>query len=180
MERPLLISAEDFIPFKSLSINLPTERLEPFILEAQDFDLCEALGLAFYSDLLTNRTEDNYKKLLEGESYEYNGTTLRYNGLKSALVYFTFARLVSYIDIHSTATGFVTKTNDYSQPITDAARAKLYNNAKESAAAVLRATINYISAKAEDFTIKPAALCASNPTSRGGITISKASRYGKE
>jgi hypothetical protein len=152
MSSPLLITAADFAPYKTLSINLPAEKLNPFILEAQDFDIKNALGAVFYYDLLTHRTDGPYALLINGESSftDLLGQTRAFDGLKRALVYFTHARMASLIDIHSTATGFVTKTTEFTTILSAKDRAQLANNSKTLAVESMVDVRLYLDSKKSD------------------------------
>lgn len=175
METPLLIGLEDFKPYKIISQNLAEGVLDTYVLEAQDLDLKKELGDEFYYDILKNRTEADYVALLDGEEYtDLANVDRTFTGLKRALVYYTAARMSSFIDVHSTASGFVVKTGEFTQPISESTRAKLNTNRLSIAIEVMREAALYLDAKraAGKFEKWRAGVCSS-PVRRSSMTIGK-------
>lgn len=113
----MLISIADFYKYVEISPNTDaTKTLDPYILQAEQFDLRPFLGDALYFDINSNITVQQYIDLLNGKDYTPTNSVnqLRYEGLKQALVYFAYARYLTSSNIRPTATGFVRKENQYS------------------------------------------------------------------
>lgn len=104
-----LITKTDFAPYVDIAQNLSDAKLNPRILEAQNFDLKYLMGEDFYYDFISDLTSDKNKNI-------YNGAE-RQQGIKPVLVYFTAARLVKALDIHITPNGVMQKRNEFSDHV---------------------------------------------------------------
>lgn len=127
-----LITKADFGPYQEMAANIPAQRLQIFIGEAQNFDLKPFLGLAFYQALLRACSNDPttgaliidvsnqpYIDLVQGVTYtDQTGTQIDHNGIKQMLVYYAVSRMFQYGNFAYTATGLVKKKHDDSDPLT--------------------------------------------------------------
>ncbi len=118
-----LITISDFNSLRALSSNLnASKKLDPYILEAQQFDLKPLLGNSFYLAIcndFVNGEFTEYVDLFNGSEWTESGLTYRHEGLKSVLVYFSYARYVIESPLSETANGVVIKTEQYSQSAED-------------------------------------------------------------
>lgn len=116
-----LINITDFTENKFLTQNLDSSDIDPVIAEAQMFDLKPVLGDALFHDMMENFTVAKYVNLLDGQTYTPTGATspIRFSGLKMVLKYYVYARLITDDGIKSTNSGFVRKTLENSERITD-------------------------------------------------------------
>lgn len=106
---------EDTIPIPA---GLGDERLNRYIIEAQESELKPKIGNALYNDLLKNSGDANYTALLDGEEYtNTNGDLILFNGLRMALIHWAYAKLIQRNQKTLTPTGYVKKTNQYSEQI---------------------------------------------------------------
>lgn len=138
-----LISITDINEFKPLSLNTNiAKQLDPWIIEAQEFDLQPCIGNPMYVDLLDNTS--NYTDLFEPFTYSYGGKTYKHEGIKSSLIYWTYARYLANINQHSTAFGMVNKVNDYSNIIEEKTTARLIKQAQSGAEAYKEQWITYL------------------------------------
>lgn len=97
-------------------------KVDRAILEAQQMYLKPLLGYALYNDMLHKSvggsTVPDYVKLLTGETYtDPLGYSVDYLGIKIALVYWTIARITLRNQSTITSHSVVTKTSQYSEPI---------------------------------------------------------------
>lgn len=83
------------------------------ILEAQELDLKDMLGVEFYYQVLT--TPGNYTDFLEGCDYTYNRSTINWAGLKKMLCYYALARVYSNKNLVDTESGLMKKINEFSE-----------------------------------------------------------------
>ena len=132
------ITVSDIQQFKGISSNINSPKdLIPHILEAQDFDLRpfmgEGLYLSFVADFEASPSLVQYDDLFNGCQYTYQGNEYKQEGLKAVLIYHAYARFLSNTGIISTPTGFVQKTNQYSDPVNDKAIARLIQQARSGA-----------------------------------------------
>lgn len=129
-----LITSADFVNVREISSNVAmTARLNPYIQEAQEFDIKPILGEVMYFDLLKNSSETNYSNLLAGKEYIYENYTYQFIGLKTIIAYYAYARFIQNDQIKSTPTGFVTKTNEYSERITKSEIDRIVSQAESAA-----------------------------------------------
>lgn len=133
-----LITLSDITSVKSISLNVnEVKQLTPHILEAQNFDLRQFLGDELYLDLIADYVSSPslvlYADLFNGGSYNYGGQTYYNDGLKMFLIYSTYARYTANSNIISTATGFVQKTNEYSDGISEKTISRLITQARSGA-----------------------------------------------
>lgn len=97
----IMASLEDFEDFRDISKNLDDSRFKPFLMEAQRQEIRSFLGKALYSalqsdydEILDEFSEDRFTDLWFGVDYDLKGHEVRYNGLKPALIYYTYERIV--------------------------------------------------------------------------------------
>ena len=117
-----LINETNFQSFRLVGNDIDPESLDPYILEAQYFDLRPILNDAFYADFLlrVKLTADGlftvYQELLNGKDYTVDGVKVRFPGIIPFLVYMAFGRFVIQHPVQVTRFGLVTKNNDQSTP----------------------------------------------------------------
>jgi hypothetical protein len=130
-----LITLANIQDVKSISLNVnETKQLSPYILEAQNFDLRELLGDAFYLDLIADfPTLTLYSELFNGGQYTYQNEVYYLDGIKQYLVYSTYARYLANSNVISTATGLVHKTNQYSDKVEEKTISRLVSQARSGA-----------------------------------------------
>jgi len=147
-----LITLADIRVVKSIALNIHQEKeLVPYILAAQNFDLQKFLGDSFYLDLVANI--GNYNTLFNGGQYTYNGVTYVLNGLKDLIVYYTYARYVNNSNIIATPTGFVNKTNPYSEQVTEKTIARLVENVRNEAVFIEDNIKNFLDRNNSDYPL---------------------------
>jgi hypothetical protein len=78
-------------------------------------DIKPLLGFDFYQDMIQNESTVANARLLAGDTYIYSGITYTFEGLKTIIAYFLYANYVMS-NLADTFTGFVTKSNEDSQP----------------------------------------------------------------
>jgi hypothetical protein len=144
-----LITLQDIREIKSISLNLNSNKeLDPHILEAQDFDLRPLMGDNFFLDFLEDFEDSpslsQYSDLWNGCTYTFQNEKFKHEGLKAVLAYHSFARYTSEANIQSTPTGFVHKTNQYSEKVEDKAISRKVAQARSAAQICEGRVIDYI------------------------------------
>lgn len=129
-----LISISDIKSLKTISVNIDAEKkLNPFILEAQQFELKKLMGNAFYlefmNDFLESPSLPTYYNLFNGSDFTYCGKTIRHEGLKTVLAYLSYARYVLNSNVEATATGTVHKKTEESEHVSEKTIQRLYDQA---------------------------------------------------
>jgi hypothetical protein len=123
-----LITTADIVKYRPLSKDIPKDRLEPFITEAQSIDLQSVLGDALYYDFMSKYDVSGdpkytvYQKLLVGGTYTPPGYTglIEFEGIKPMLVYYALARFYENNQLNATRYGIVSKLNEFSEPVSQA------------------------------------------------------------
>lgn len=119
----LIVTREDLGTYRPISKNIPQERVEVFINEAQVLDLLSILGAPLYYDFITKylSTGDpmyaHYQALLNGSAWTANGVTKKHYGLKPVVAYYALARLTKNNQINLTSYGVTSKVNPQSEPV---------------------------------------------------------------
>jgi len=117
-----LINREDLKRVRPTA-ELDEARVQPYIKEAQQYDLRPFLNDALYYDFITKFEDqgdpmyEDYKKLLNGTVYTYNGAPIYFPGIAYMLAYFTLARFVIGDPVHYTRFGIMHKLNEFSTPL---------------------------------------------------------------
>lgn len=83
-----------------------------FIVEAEEMDVRPVLGDKMLAYIRGNVA--NVSNLLNGTTYTYKGQTYTFSGLKKAVAYYTYARLIVGGDIEVTRSGMRSRDSDYS------------------------------------------------------------------
>ena len=132
---PLLLSAIDFAPYKELSLNIDdSTRIDPYIKQAQQFDLKPLLDEEFYKDLTDNSSTAPNSLLLIGGGYNHQNKSYEFSGLKAALVFYAYARIIENQNIHVTRFGVVYKNNaDVSKRVDEKTLQRLVQQARNQA-----------------------------------------------
>lgn len=138
MAETCLITLSDIQEFKAISENINTfSDLVPFILEAQDFELRPFLGDGMYRDLINDFNDSPslsvFGDLFNGQVFQIAGIDYEHKGLKSILVYHSYARYAANANIKSTASGFMHKTSQYSEKADLATISRIIKEARTGA-----------------------------------------------
>lgn len=149
-----LISISDFAEIRNISTNVnDATRLKQFIKEAQELDIKPVFGEEMYYDLMKNSSQTKYSELLAGKDYTYNNYNYSFIGLKTIIVYYAWARFIENDNIKSTPTGFVTKTNEFSDPIPYKSIAQQADQARSAAYAYIQDMNMFLSRNNTTYTL---------------------------
>ena len=113
-------------------------------------DLKPLIGYDMFQDLIQNPTTKANAKLLAGGTFTYNGVTYTFDGLKYVLANFFFANYI-VDNLEDTFTGFVTKSNEDSQPASQGDKKNLRDLAIETALQYWEDCKKYIEANSSLF-----------------------------
>lgn len=97
-------------------VYIDDSKAERFIEEAEELDVRPALG-----DKMTDYAKRNMltlPELMNGTTYTYNGATYTFAGLKKAVAYYAYARLIVGGDIEVTRSGLRSRDSEYSHQAT--------------------------------------------------------------
>lgn len=171
-----LITITDIQEFKPLSKNTDTDKkVNPFILEAQEFSIRPFLSDEFYEELITQiksgTPSAEYDDLFNGSKWVSGSKTYTNPGLKVVLVYYAYSRYLNRANTNSTAFGMVEKNNPDSTPITDKRLGSLISQAESGAQAYENRVKEFLDCNSKDY---PLYTCSKPSRSTGGLRISAA------
>lgn len=121
------------------------------IEEAELLDVRPKIGDALFMRLLDSTSEDNNTLLDGGDYTDRCGNARGFVGVRRALAYYVWARLVKTGVNHLTRFGFVQKRDEYSDTTDYKERQVAYNDAFAIADEYMRGCIDYIEAHADRF-----------------------------
>ena len=131
--------------------------LDQCILEAMLYDIQSWLGAGLFYEISSQVDADTVTtlngKLLDGSTYTYNDQTISFQGIKSALCLYAFARYTKRSGIHFTATGPVTKESDFSEPISEKTRQRISSDDTNLADALKLEVIDYLNRTAASYPL---------------------------
>lgn len=161
-EMPFLCPA---VQWASLDIN----KVEGAIMEVMEMDVKSALGDALYIDLLESAPEgtfdttfdgtftgeyEKYETLMQGGKYTTKcGNVKLFKGLKSAIAYYAYARLIELGVFELTRAGAVVKTGENSQRASSSQIAITTNRIYSTAGHYLRDCQAYLAHNREQFPL---------------------------
>lgn len=92
--------------------HVDTDKLAACIRESEKMDIKPVLGDTLYLSVRDN--PESFETLLEGGEYVYGGNKYSFSGLKSALAYYAYSRVVRLSDGQVVRYGYVNKDSEYS------------------------------------------------------------------
>lgn len=141
----LLIVKADFAPHVQVAEYGNFDALmNTHILNAQLYDVRPIIGDSFYADFVLNIADANYVALLDGGEYTYNSKVYFFQGIKKALVHYSYSRYAMRAGVQDTASGLVQKKTDHSDPLDDKRVSKESEYHKSLAVAVMNEVVLYL------------------------------------
>lgn len=143
MQPYLITYNEAFELTRKMSVHIDKDKIDSFIREAENMDLKPVLGDKLLYAVKNNPSE--FAVLLNGGMYKTtSGDVHTFEGLKSALAYFTFARFVRNGDGNVTRSGFTLKDNEHSVRASEAEKERTYNDTKAIADRYLSECMDFV------------------------------------
>lgn len=137
---------------RSMSVHVDEDKIETYIRESESIDIKAALGDALYLDVKEN--PEKYELLLDGGTYEDKcGEKKIFMGIKTALAYYTYARIVKNGDGNVTRYGFVHKEDEYSSRPDIKEKVMAYNDAFSIADRYLKECVRFLEEKKDDYPL---------------------------
>lgn len=143
-----LITPEDVHALsRNSSAQLDPRDVYTYIEEAEQLDIKPAIGAALYMRLLNNSGDAQANQtLLYGGSYNTCcGSMAVFAGIRKALAYYVYGRIVKNGGRTATRFGFVEKRDEYSYQVDYKERLNIANDATLVADSYMKETLNYIS-----------------------------------
>lgn len=136
---------------RPVSNHIDKERIEVYIRESEDIDLKATLGDALLIDL--RERPEKYKELLDGGTYSDACSVCVFSGLKKALAYYAYARIVKNNDMNVTRFGLVAKQDDYSERVSVKEKVMAYNDAFDVADRYMRECVIFLTKNKEKYPL---------------------------
>lgn len=127
---------------REVSNQVSDKRIYTYIHESEYIDIKSAIGDALFLDL--KESPEKYELLLEGGVYDDCGEKKIFPGIKAALNYYTYARIVKNGDGNVTRYGFVNKESEYSSRPDVKEKIIAYNDAFSIADQYLKECVMYL------------------------------------
>lgn len=149
---PYLIQPIEIADYaRDMSTHMDEKKVISFIREAENIDLKPTLGYML-EEIKAN--PDDYTTLLEGGEYEVNGEKKVLVGLKAALAYYVYSRIIKSGDLNIARYGAVYKEVNESSRAMQNERVIASNEAYSVANRYLQECIEYLGADCSQKRIK--------------------------
>lgn len=166
----IVTSSDVMLMCRPISTHYKPERIEMFIPEAELIDIKDQIGEQLYISLLDSGT--TYQELLDGGIYTVDEKKYIFKGLKSAISYFVYSRLIRNSDGQLTPYGYVNKDTDVSQKPELKERIAAANDAMEIGQAYLNECLQYIRLHPDLFPVTESE-CAQQTTTKSTYRITE-------
>lgn len=146
MNRHLITPTDVIALSRNNSQSVNVKDIEVYIDEAEQLDVKPTIGTALYIRLLddTGNKEDNKKLLYGGQYTSCCGNISMFAGIRKALAYYVYGRMVKNGGRTVTRYGYVEKQGDYSSRVEYKERLDAANDATLVADSYMKETLNYI------------------------------------
>ncbi len=154
----VLITQTEFREEFAMSSNIPNDRINASIIEAQDFDVKPVLGSAFFylvnSNYNTSPVPVIYSLLVEGGTYlDCNGDTVAFAGLAKALKYYALARFRKKQIVNDTNFGVVIKRDNYSDSLDFKTLMTTVDDARATGGGYIQEVLTFLNANLADYPL---------------------------
>lgn len=136
---------------KSFSAN-NLEKYTQIATEVEDNELMQLIGVAFLQAIQT--TPADYNDLLNGSEFEdYDGNTINHKGLRYVLAYFNYSKYLGESFVADTYTGFVRKTHNEAEPLTEGQVRRLQEDNRKIALQAWSVIKRYLDISSADYPL---------------------------
>ena len=151
MRKYLITFDEVSLLARGISIHIEQEKIDTYIRESEDIDIKPSLGDALFIDIQEH--SDKYELLMNGGVYEDRDGKHVMTGLKTALAYYAYARLVKNGDGNVTRYGFVNKDDDYSSRLDSKEHSMAFNDAFSIADSYMKECLLYLKTHKSEYPL---------------------------
>lgn len=160
-----LITIADIQSYRAISQNVTENRINPYLIEASDLDFRGLVGKDFYEVLFEQVTPVTLPP-----TYKYAELKPYYAAF---IAYHAYARFLTQNQITSTDHSIVRKTNDWSEPLSDANLKMAINAARASAVEYGNRFIDYMNDNVDSYPEWKNSPCYNKPTSGNAQGVAK-------
>ena len=112
-----LLSINELKLIKDIGSKPDVNKINPIILQAQDVELRDFLGMKFYFDVIAKIDEPEYQDLLSGSTFAVGEITYYQDGLKSMLADLFMSKYIIQINANFTPFGVTQKLSLDGEPV---------------------------------------------------------------
>ena len=139
---------------RGVSAHVADSKIQIYIEESENIDAKRALGDALFIDMINCDETDKYAELLSGGEYETSRGEKRYfYGLKKALCYYAYARLMKNGDYNGDRYGTSVKQGEYSSNAAYKEKVTAYNDAFAVGDVYLTECVMYLKENADKYPL---------------------------
>ena len=148
-----LLTVEEFRQLaRPTSKHVDVEEVRAFIREVEDMTIIPAFGLDVFERLTGEELDDNEKILLDGGTWVQsvvdrcdgqNGLRRKCSGLKTALAYFVYGKMLQSDGGIVTRTGVMRHDDEYASHVDDKNRVRRYNDVMNVAESYLSGCLQF-------------------------------------
>ena len=141
---------------RSVELNINYDfKVKPIVNEVQQYDVKMQLGEAFYNLLIDyldakeagGTANEHLDLLMNGGAYTYDNNKYRFDGLYTAVAYYTYARMIKSQAGNLGVTGMRTATDQYSTIADYKDRQTAYSDVKSMADSYMTDCLSYLKRK---------------------------------
>lgn len=155
MAETTLITIADVQTYRRIDSKFNVDRFNAFVTDVQRKNLKGLLGDAlYYAFMADTRAAGIYYDLLNGKSYQYNGKTVQFYGLKPVIIYWLLAIMTREGDLFQSNVGAIQFTNNPQQSFETAReKERIATGYMETAATYANDVIKFLSCQASDYPL---------------------------
>lgn len=137
----MILTAEDYKSIRAVGANVPNDRIEVYIEQAETLVVMQALGVDLYKSISENKSQ--YTLLLDGGYYTTQDGQSWTAGLKKAIAYIAHSKFILNNSVSVTAFGVRTKESTYSDKAAENEVIRQSNEARNVGDEYLYSCIKY-------------------------------------
>ena len=146
----LITYSEVLVLSRPTSIHLSEEDVNTFIDESEQMEIIPAIGADLYLNILEDETK--HEVLLNGGNYTgADGKKRIFKGLKTALAYYVYAKMVKNDGRILGESGFLSHNDEHTSRIEEKQKYVSYNDALNVARRYLSDVLEYLKSTQEGF-----------------------------
>jgi hypothetical protein len=129
-----------------------SEKYKQIADEVENFELKKLLGIKFLQAI--QATPSDYSKVLDSYTFQdTNEDSLTHKGLRYVIAYFNFSKYLGMSDIADTFSGFVTKSRNESEPLSEGRIKRLQEENRQIALTEWEVIKYYLDLNYEDYPL---------------------------
>jgi hypothetical protein len=146
----MLATIEDIRQVRPVARNITTDRVNTYIMEVEQLQVAPAIGVGLYEHIDSGSSalsEEQLTLLMNGGYYDApDGSRAQCGGLKNAIAYLAYVRIIQNNQLNVTAFGDTVKKSEFSEPSEEGQVIYAANQARKVGQAHLNSCVDYVRA----------------------------------